>query len=127
VTAVVGVDEKELDKKLVGGKDFDLEFGTFKLPKQGPAGKKGADPGARVVYQGSRPLASVTLADPNGKEIACRLVTGYQPLAGARQTPYQALIFITTDKLDGCTIRVKYYSGVEEVKVLFDLEVGPGL
>ncbi|MBA4065403.1 MAG: hypothetical protein C0501_17155 [Isosphaera sp.] len=127
LTLVVGTGEKELEKKDVELKTkagVDLGIGTIKMKLDGfnPAGAP-----TFYVYDGNRPLTSVALIGGDGKEIRSRLVSSMYGNDKAGKPVHQATITVPDKKVERCTVRVKYYDTVEEVKVPFDLEVGPGL
>ncbi len=126
VAVLVGKDEKEVEKKdLTAKTSIDLEFGTIKM--QQPAKTTGfGSRNTTISYQGDKPFKSVTLLDADGKEITCHVSWSYRPGAVAATSSCRAT-FSVDKKLESCTIRLKYFDSVEEIKVPVDLEVGPGL
>jgi hypothetical protein len=122
LTALVGKDEKKVEKKDVSLKDgVELEIGTLKLLT--PATRTTA-----VSYTGTRALKSVVFLDADGAEIPVRQSVGILSQRAARGQ--FASSFRPADrntKLDRCTVRVTYFDRVDEVVVPVDLEVGPGL
>jgi hypothetical protein len=127
IIALVGKDEKEVEKKDVALKDgLELEMGGIKLQlaKATGFGKTAAD--TRLTCTSERPVISVTILDGDGKELPCRSTLSFHPSATGKGTT-RGSITITGTKVERCTLRIKYFDSVEEVKVPVDLEVGPGL
>jgi hypothetical protein len=127
VVALIGKDEKEVEKKdfslKEGGK---LDFGSIKPQDLVTLKMKLFQ---QVIYDGTRPLNSVKVLDVNGNELPCQVSTtqGFAGLLGLGEKPgYRAVITITGNEVDRCTLKIKYFDSVEELTVPFDLEVGPG-
>ena len=118
VVAVVGKDEKEVETKDFAG-TADLGFGKI-------AEQKGGFGGNSAVYDGDKPLKSVSLVDADGKTVACTLSTTPFGAAAARKTAYRYSIRSAGNVALRGTIRVKYFDATEEVTIPVDLEVGPG-
>jgi hypothetical protein len=118
VVAVVGKDEKEIEKKEFAG-SAEFEFG--KMVEQ-----KGGFGGNQLTYDGDKPLKSVSFVDADGKTVACTLSTSPFGAAAARKTAYRNTIRAAGNVAIRGTLRVKYFDSTENVTVPVDLEVGPG-
>lgn len=119
VVVLLGKEEKEVEKKDVVLKDgAELGFGNLKAPTNS------LGLSTTLTYVGEKPIKSVTLIDADGKEISCRTLRNSTNLLA--KTPYRASI-LANGKVEKCTVRIKYFDAVEELKVPVDLEVGPGL
>lgn len=130
VMVLVGRGEKEAEKKDADLKaGIDLGFGELKVQAfRTPGGGLQPRPSTSISFNGTKPLTAVTLLDADGKEIPCRFSPLYQPFAPADgKIRHRAAVTVPDRKLERCTVRVKHFDTVEEVKVPFDLEVGPGL
>lgn len=130
VAALVGQDEKTVEKKDVSLKDgVDLEIGTLKVLV--PAGGRAAlaDAATTVTYTGTKAIKAVVFLDARGTEIPVR--HSLSTLGGRAAGRGQFLAtFRPTDRnarLDRGTVKVTYFDRVDEVAVPVDLVVGLGL
>jgi hypothetical protein len=118
VVVVVGKDEKEFEKKDFAG-TADLGFGTIRELVGGF--------GNNAVYDGDKPLKSVSFVDADGKTVNCALSTSPFGAPAAKQSAYRYSIRPAGNAAFRGTLRVKYFDSTENVTVPVDLEVGPGL
>jgi hypothetical protein len=118
VVAVVGKDEKEMEKKDFTG-TADLGFGTIS-EQQGGFG------GNAATYSGDKPLRAVSFVDADGKTVNCSLSTPPFGTRPGKGPAYRYSIRPAGNAAIRGTLRVKYFDSTENVTVPVDLEVGPG-
>jgi hypothetical protein len=129
VTVIVGKDEKTIEKKDVVLKaGVDLDIGSLKPLADRFANAPGAlGRSTMLSYDGTKAISAITLLDADGKEIPCRFTMTYRPATANTKETCRASVLVTDRTVERCTVRIKYFDSVEEVKVPVDLEVGPGL
>src|SRR5262249_43082082 len=97
VTVIVGKDEKEVEKKDDAVKTgVELEFGSLKPPPGGFSSTRTT----LLAYEGTKPIASITVLDANGKELPSRFTSTYRPTSPADRASSRATISISEKNVE---------------------------